>query len=42
MAEDQLIRDLKAAPSDVAPALVDLELEGEIARRPGGLLTRAV
>lgn len=42
LAEDQLIRDLKAAPSEVAPALVDLELEGEIARRPGGLLTRAV
>ncbi|WP_432817086.1 DNA-processing protein DprA [Sulfitobacter sp. JB4-11] len=42
LAEDQLIRDLQAPPAEVAPALVDLELEGEIARRPGGLLTRAV
>tara|TARA_R110002110_G_scaffold40211_15_gene128804 strand:+ start:783 stop:1943 length:1161 start_codon:yes stop_codon:yes gene_type:complete len=42
VAEDQLIRDLKAAPAEVAPALVDLELEGQIARRPGGLLTKVV
>ena len=42
VAEDQLIRDLQAAPSDVAPILVDLELEGQIARRPGGLLARVV
>ena len=42
VAEDQLIRDLKAPASDVAPALVDLELDGEIDRRPGGLLTRRV
>ncbi|MGJ8628162.1 MAG: DNA-processing protein DprA [Sulfitobacter sp.] len=42
VAEDQLIRDLKAAPSDVAPILVDLELDGQIARRPGGLLARVV
>ncbi|MGC1496334.1 MAG: DNA-processing protein DprA [Sulfitobacter sp.] len=42
IAEDQLIRDLQASPSDIAPALVDLELEGEIARRPGGLLARVV
>jgi DNA processing protein len=42
LAEDQLIRDLNAPPAQVAPALVDLELEGEIKRRPGGLLTRAV
>ena len=42
VAEDQLIRDLKASPSDVAPVLVDLELDGEIARRPGGLLARVV
>ncbi|MGJ8616888.1 MAG: DNA-processing protein DprA [Sulfitobacter sp.] len=42
IAEDQLIRDLQAAPSDVAPVLVDLELDGQIARRPGGLLARVV
>ncbi len=42
IAEDQLIRDLQATPSDVAPVLVDLELDGQIARRPGGLLARVV
>ncbi|MGJ5619329.1 DNA-processing protein DprA [Sulfitobacter sp. MF3-043] len=42
VAEDQLIRDLQAAPADVAPILVDLELDGQIARRPGGLLARVV
>ena len=42
LAEDQLIRDLQAPPAQVAPALVDLELDGQIARRPGGLLTRIV
>tara|TARA_R110002094_G_scaffold160958_4_gene146206 strand:- start:1338 stop:2486 length:1149 start_codon:yes stop_codon:yes gene_type:complete len=42
VAEDQLIRDLKAAPAEVAPALVDLELDGQIARRPGGLLSKVV
>lgn len=38
LAEDQLIRDLALAASDVAPALLNLELEGKIARQPGGLL----
>ncbi len=42
LAEDQLIRDLKVQPAQVAPALVDLELDGQITRRPGGLLTRVV
>ncbi|MBD3663830.1 DNA-protecting protein DprA [Sulfitobacter sp. TSTF-M16] len=42
LAEDQLIRDLNAPPADVAPVLIDLELDGQIARRPGGLLTRIV
>ncbi len=42
VAEDQLIRDLQAPAALVAPALVDLELDGQIARRPGGLLTRLV
>ena len=39
--EDELIRDLGARPREVAPALVDLELEGRIRRNPTGLLTRA-
>lgn len=42
VAEDQLIRDLAAGAQDVAPALVDLELEGHIRRQAGGLLTRVV
>lgn len=41
LAEDQLIRDLAAAPETVAPVLLDLELDGSIARAPGGLLSRA-
>ncbi|SDN48012.1 DNA processing protein [Lutimaribacter pacificus] len=40
LAEDQLIRDLKAPARTVAPALTDLELEGRIVRHPGGLLAR--
>ncbi len=40
LAEDQLIRDIAAAPSDVAPVLLELELDGQIERCPGGLLTR--
>ncbi|MDK3017115.1 DNA-processing protein DprA [Pseudodonghicola flavimaris] len=40
VAEDQLIRDLNAAPSRIGPALVDLELEGRIQRQAGGLLAR--
>jgi DNA processing protein len=42
VAEDQLIRDLDISAGLVAPALVDLELEGQIARKPGGLLARVV
>ena len=42
VAEDQLIRDLNVSASVVAPALVDLELDGQIARKPGGLLARIV
>ncbi|MBY5931873.1 DNA-processing protein DprA [Tateyamaria omphalii] len=41
VAEDQLIRDLGAPTATVAPALVELELDGSIDRAPGGLLTRA-
>ncbi|AXI45723.1 DNA-protecting protein DprA [Sulfitobacter sp. SK012] len=40
VAEDQLIRDLRAQPRIIAPALVDLELDGQILRSPGGLLSR--
>ena len=42
VAEDQLIRDLAAQAQDVAPLLVDLELEGKIQRQSGGLLSRVV
>ena len=42
VAEDQLIRDLDAPAQMVAPALVDLELDGQIARRPGGLLSKVI
>ena len=41
LAEDQLIRDLGGRSADLAPALVDLELSGDILRQPGGLVSRA-
>lgn len=41
VAEDQLIRDLSQDPTRIAPALVDLELEGKIRRQAGGLLSLA-
>lgn len=41
LAEDQLIRDLALPPSLLTPALVSLELEGQITRAPGGLLSRS-
>jgi DNA processing protein len=40
IAEDQLIRDLDTPSHHVAPILVDLELQGRIARQAGGLLAR--
>ena len=40
VAEDQLIRDLAVSAHTVGPALVDLELSGEIQRQSGGLLAR--
>lgn len=40
MAEDQLMRDLNVTPAQLAPELLNLELEGRIARQPGGLLAR--
>ncbi|UOA31128.1 DNA processing protein DprA [Sulfitobacter sp. DSM 110093] len=42
VAEDQLIRDLQVPSTAVAPALLDLEMEGQIERQPGGLLSRTV
>ncbi len=42
VAEDQLIRDLGAPAMAVAPAIVDLEVEGRLIRQPGGMITRAV
>ena len=41
IAEDQLIRDINAPSSKVAPILIDLELEGHVRRQPGGLVSRA-
>ena len=35
LAEDQLISDLKASAAQIAPALVDLEIEGQIERQSG-------
>ena len=40
LAEDQLIRDLARPATEVAPILLDLELDGKILRQPGGLLSR--
>ena len=40
VSEDELIRDLQVSTEVAAPALVELELEGRIARRPGGMVTR--
>ena len=39
LAEDQLIRDLKASAAQIAPALVDLEIEGQIQRQSGGMVS---
>jgi DNA processing protein len=41
VAEDQLIRDLDVSAGNIAPALVDLELDGKISRQSGGLLSLA-
>ncbi len=40
LAEDQLIRDLSLPAARVTPELVSLELDGQIERQPGGLITR--
>ena len=41
VAQDQLIRDLGTGAAALAPALMDLELEGRIQRHPGGLVALA-
>lgn len=41
LAEEQLLRDVGGPSDHVAAALVELEMQGKIARQPGGLLTRA-
>ena len=40
LAEDQLIRDLAVPAQEVLPQILHLELEGELRRQPGGLLSR--
>lgn len=40
LAEDQLIRDLASTAREVSPALVSLELNGQVQRHAGGLITR--
>jgi DNA processing protein len=40
LAEDQLIRDLAVPAQEVLPQILHLELEGELQRQPGGLLSR--
>ncbi len=40
VAEDQLLRDLRRPVGEVTPVLVSLELDGQIQRQPGGLLSR--
>jgi DNA processing protein len=40
LAEDQLMRDLKVTSAELAPEILTLELDGRIARQPGGLLSR--
>jgi len=42
LAEDQLIRDLGAPVAEIAPAIVDLEIDGHINRQAGGLISRVV
>lgn len=39
LAEDQLIRDLNLSAGQVAPALVDLELDGQVVRHSGGMIS---
>ncbi|OWU86431.1 DNA processing protein DprA [Oceanicola sp. 22II-s10i] len=38
VAEDQLIRDLGGTPRQLSPAILDLEISGDVERHPGGLI----
>ena len=40
--EDQLIQDLGVAVKELAPAMVQLELEGTIIRQAGGMVSRSI
>ena len=40
MSEDDLLRATGTTPSEAAPALLELEMDGQITRQPGGLLSR--
>ena len=40
MSEDDLLRATGATPSEAAPALLELEMDGQITRQPGGFLSR--
>lgn len=40
VAEDQLIRDIEASAEEITPALLDLEMDGQISRQSGGLLSK--
>jgi DNA processing protein len=40
IAEDQLTRDLKTTAATMTPILLDLELDGQISRQSGGLLSK--
>ncbi len=42
IAEDQLIRELELPAHAVSPHLVSMELDGKLARQPGGLLSLVV
>ncbi len=42
IAEDAIIRDLGLNAQIVSPALVDLELDGQVQRHSGGLLSRVI
>ena len=39
VSEDQLLRDLGVSTGEAAPMLAALELDGEITRQPGGLIS---
>jgi DNA processing protein len=38
--EDDLIRDLESTAKAMTPALMDLEMDGKVQRRSGGMVCR--